>query len=542
MQRLLESWSQTIWFMLFLCLTAFAAATRASVSLFQWPQVTDLGPASPFMEPALMAQSHALIGHLASAQTPLVYQSFGIRTGILPYADVKPRRWQAAPARPSAYHVVWLEQDARLRSALIGVDGETIRGPIDLASSIEPDFATLALFDGSLLVFWLDDGVANTLIIDSAGRPGPDSRLSPVRLAGITAALDQSSMVHVAWLASPAPGRWDVRYQVSAPGAVRLDSPSVLHTLTLSPGESLTTFRIGLDRTHGYLFLGTSSAEQPDVEHVRVLSFQLDSPAAVSTSDLLLPDHFTPSGPSLELLYIGRMDPVTDTPSHPAALRWPRPAPGQHAILPLAVSLRTLDGWRPGIVYFQAGDLLGFQVIAPLPADSGPPSLLVEPSGDLHLAWVGLDGTTPRLFSAHTGGKWLAVAPGDHDDVLLRTLGGALTGCVLGLAWLALPACVLLLAPRNVWALPLVLALYGAGKLLWPPELFTRLPPLLAATGIDAHTSPDLIIGSAVLVIGFVASGMWYLARGHVRGHSSLVYLVADAVLTWAVFGANVVR
>jgi hypothetical protein len=320
-----------------------------------------------------------------------------------------------------------------------------------------------------------------------------------------------------------------------------MDSPSVLHSLTLLPGESLTTFRIGLERTHGYLFLGTSSAEQPDVEHVRVLSFPLDSPAVVRAFDLLLPDHFTPSGPPLDVLHIGRIEPVPDTPLHPAALRWPRPAPGQHTILPLAVSLRASDGWRPGIVYFQSGDLLGFQEIAPLPADGGPPALLVEPSGDLHLAWVGLDGASPHLYTAHTGGKGLATAPGEHVHALLRSLAGALTGCLLGLAWLALPACVLLLAPRNAWALPLVLALYGASKLLWPPDLFARLPPLLAATGIHTRASPDLIVGAAVLVIGLVAGGVWYLARRRTRRQRSLVYLVADALLTWAVFGANVV-
>jgi hypothetical protein len=531
----------TLWVLiLFSILTALAAGTRVTSDRFQWALVNDRGAAAPLDEPALLAQPLALIAR--SVDTPLAYAPLAgdqTPTGILPYPDVNPRRWQVAPASASAYHIVWQEQDTRLRCALIDIDGTTVRGPIELATSARPDFVTLPGDDGDLLVIWINSRTAeiNAVTIDSAGRPGPITAFPSQRITHVAAARDQTGLIHVAWLTSPAPDQWTIFYQASAANLLTLDTPALLHTFTLAPGESITALHMGLDDTHVYLFWGTTTAVQPDTERVQVISFPLGSPAAVMLSELRLPDHFTPTATLPDLPYVGRIDPVTTPPSHPAWLRWPRPASGQSAALPLAVALRTTDGWQPAVVHFQQGDPIGFQVIAPLPADAGPPALLA--SDDLLAVWTGLDGITPHLYTAQTSGKGLISAPTPHDHLLRRTLAGALVGIPLGLLWLVLPLCVVIVAPENPWTLPLALALYGTAKLLWPAHLFSRLPPALAA----AHfTSARSLVEITVLLIGLISTGACVLAQRRKRPTRQiyLTYLLLDAALTWLVFGANV--
>jgi hypothetical protein len=549
MRRLtdLKSWHPVIWLLLFPILTALAAGSRTTDSLYQWAQITDHGAAAPLDEPALLTHPLALIGQPVTSPPPLAYQSLDskrVTIGILSYSDVNPRRWQVAPADPFFYHIVWLEQDDRLRSALVSTTGETVRGPIDLVSGIRPDFVTLSLSDGQLFVLWTNARTAEigTLIIDPAGRPGPIDNLPSERITRVAAGLDRAGTVHLAWLSSPTPDNWTIYYRASDTNPIIIDAPTLLHAFALTPGESIMAFKMGLDDTHGYLVWSTTTAAQPDVEHVRVLAFLLDSPADVTLSELALPDRFTPSGLNMTTLPVGQIDPLTETPSQPADLRWPRPAPGQHAVLPLAVALRTPEGWRPAVVYYRHGEALGFQIVAPLPADAGPPGLLADPSGDLVLAWTGLNNMTPHRYTAHTGGKGLVSASVDPNRAALQTLAGALAGIPLGLLWLVLPVCLVLLAPANTWTLPLTLAVYGAGKLIWPATLFTRLPPLLAATGIERQASAHWVVGSTVLLIGLAAGGAWYLAWRLKRPYwqNGLVYPLVDAALTWVIFGANV--
>jgi hypothetical protein len=531
----------TLWVLiLFSILTALAAGTRLTSDHFQWALVNDRGAAAPLDEPALLAQPLALFAR--SVDTPLAsYPLAGDQTptGILPYPDVNPRRWQVALASTSAYHIVWQEQDTRLRCALISTEGNTVRGPIELATSARPDFVTLPGENGDLLVIWINNRTAelSAVTIDSAGRPGPISSFPSQRIAHIAAARDQTGLIHTAWLTSPAPDQWTIFYQASVANPLALDTPVPLHTFTLAPGESIATLQMGLDDTHVYLFWSTTTAAQPDTERVHMISFPVDSPAAGTLSEVRLPDHFTPTTILAALPRVGRTDPITVPPTQPAALRWPRPSPGQSAALPLAVALRTADGWRPAVVYFQHGDLTGFQVIAPLPADAGPPALLA--SGDLVAAWTGLDGIVPHLYIAQTDGEGLVPAPAPHDHLLRRTLAGALAGIPLGLLWLVLPLCAVVAAPANTWTLPLTLALYGAAELLWPAHLFSRLPPVLAA----AHfTSARSLVEIAVLLIGLIATGVCVLAQQRKRPawQISLIYPLVDAALTWLVFGANV--
>ncbi len=337
MQRF-KSWSLILFLILFSILTALAAGTRVTPG--RYAPVKDRGAAASLDEPALLEQPLALIAR--SANTPLAYHPLTgdpTPTGILPYPDVNPRRWQAGPASPDTYHIVWQEQDNRLRCALINTSGVTVRGPIELATSARPDFVTLPGADGDLLVIWINNRTAelSAVTIDSAGRPGPISNFPSARITHIAAARDRAGLVHVAWLTSPTPDQWTISYRASSPNPLVLDAPADLHSFTLAPGESITTLQLGLDDTHVYLIWSTTTAAQPDRERIQVISFPLGSPADGTLSDVRLPGPLHPDTvtPTYAARRPDRSGDDIPLPSRRAALaascRWAeqRPAAGR---------------------------------------------------------------------------------------------------------------------------------------------------------------------------------------------------------------------
>ena len=530
-------------------LVAAVAATRATDTIEYWPDVRDYGPARALHAPEFLAdtQQAAIIWQPRVSDTPLVYQSVeknSTPTGILPYSDLTPIRWQTVPAGVDVFHVIWLEQDARLRSALINTTGETIRGPITLTAQASHGFATVPISGGRALVLWINDsaGQLASNVIDSDGRPGPTTTSLANRLYRFAVRMDQEEALHTAWLTPSAPHAWTIYYQASATTAPTLDVPEILHLLTLSAEEALLSFDMGLDHTHGYITWSVASTRQPDTERVYVLAFPLDQPTTNRVMELRLPDNFAPTTniPGSDLA-IGRVD-TTIPGDDAAALRWPQPAPGQHSILPIAVAVRTTDGWRPANAYFKDGRRIGFQVAVSYPVNGGPLSLSVDQAGSLHLAWIGLNDATPHLYTASTGTQGITSSSGSASGRWLHTAAGLVAGLPLGILWLILPTILIMLAPTEFWTLPLALTLYTAAKLLWPTALFTRLPPLLIAAGLD-QLSPALAIGATTLVIGLLASAALLVAHRArcLPLYPWVAYVALDMPLTWLIFGANVI-
>jgi hypothetical protein len=538
-----------LWIGLTSILVAVTAASRAATRHYEWPRIEDRGGTYALSAPAFLMTSgqQALIWHPSGSSAPLIYQPLDDESAgvpIVPYPDVDPRRWEALPAGLDTYHLIWLEKDSRLRSALIDAGGQTIRGPIELAADAQPDYVAVPLPDGGALVLWIETSRNQLVVarIDPDGRPGLTNRPLLTPIEGMAATLDQEGDVHLVWLASSSPNRWVLSYQVTSAADFGIDGSESLFAFTLTPEASIASLSIGLDRTHSYIFWSTVAAGQPDVEHVHVLVFPLDQPTNVAASDLQLPQRFAPSESVHSAdLTVGRVSPLIPASRSLAALRWPRPATGQHTLLPVAVALRTPDGWRPGVVYYRDGAALGFQIAGQFPADAGPPTLSIDPAGDLHLAWSGLQGVTTHLYMADTDRQRLAAAPPQTDSVVSGALAGIVAGIPLGLPWLVLPTCLILLSPGNTWTLPLAFALYGLAKLVWPPALFGQLSPVLAAAGLGRF-DPGFAVALGVLVIAIASAAAFRLVYDVKRPlwQRWLVYALLDAALTWGVFGANV--
>jgi len=543
-----RTWKQPgLWITLVAILVAVTAANRASTRYYQWPHLEDQGEthapsATAFLE---TAQQQAFIWRPSGM--PLTYQPLGgvgIAVPIVHYPDVDPDQWKAIPAGPDTYHLIWLERDGRLRSALIDVSGQTLRGPVELATDARPDYVALPLPDGDSLALWIGTSRGQLTIsrIDREGRPGPTYRPLSTPIERVAAALDQDSAIHLVWLVSSSPGSWAIRYQVTSAVDFSIDAPISLLTITLAPEESLTSLSIGLDRTHGYVFWSITATGQPDSEQVHVLAFPLNHPAHATASELHLPQRFKPTqNIQADDLVVGRVDGLTSALHPLAALRWPHPAAGQHSLLPVAFALRMPDGWHPGVIYYQDGLALGFQIAGQYPADAGPPTLSIDPSGGLHLAWSGLQGVLPHLYTAETGQQGLIAARPQTPNAASGALAGILVGMPLGLLWVVFPTCLVLLAPDNVWTLPLAFALYGLAKLVWPPDLFAQISPALAAAGLDRF-DPGFAVALGTLGIAAISATLFRLVYPvkWPLWQRWLVYALLDASLTWGVFGANV--
>lgn len=385
-----------------------------SSGAYRWPQVRAQGETYAFRTAALLQSDtdQAIIWQPVSAEsdaaTPLIAQPIaqpGPTTGLLPYPDVMPERWQVAPASSESFHVVWLEHDERLRSALLAPYGETQRGPITLAFRAGRAFITAALPDHSLLVVWRspDSGQVMAQIIDPAGRPDPSSTTALNQTEHIAVAVDHSGTLHFAWTEAGASGARTLYYQTATSDSLVLDAPSLIHTVELAPSESIAALLLGLDGTHAYLMWSITHADHPDIERVFVLAFPLGQPQHAPVSEIRIPQTPSPyqtfaadTGP----IALDRVRPLAADTELAAGLRWPLVGSGQNVVLPLAITYRTPSGWRPGVVYFQDGTPLGYQQIADHPADAGPPAIAVDPAGQLFAAWSGLSGTTSILYSA----------------------------------------------------------------------------------------------------------------------------------------------
>jgi hypothetical protein len=536
--------SLAVWILVWSGMLALVVSFRSSVHDGESPAVTDLGTTLAMHTPAIMhtASSTEVLWRPLQSETPLQYRSLTSPTivyDILPYTDLSPRRWQTGAARQHAFHLVWSESDARLRMAHLDETGHTLRGPVDLAQRARQDFSLLTLADGNAAVIWADPSTGNVFStqIDLAGRVGPKLRILPKPTSAIASCLDAEDIAHLVWLTSTEPNSWNINYQVSDPKNLQMDQPQVLHSLVVEPTKTLSAFEIGLDHTFAYIFWSITDVNQPAVEKVFVLAFPIGHSSQATLRQLWIPRapgprrvNTTSESP------IGRLGPVDTEPGSPAALRWPRPARGQHDLLPVSMSGKTEDGWHPIVVYFQHGEPLGFQAIASQAADAGPPQVDLSPGGDTYLAWLGLEAATPHLYVARING------PGPKEETQKRISSTdvvrGIVGIPYGSLWLVIPALLVLGFRPAKWIFLAASFFYVFSKLFWPPGLYEQTPPLLVKLGSDSSLAISLATMSIALG-GIFAMSLCRHDRQY-TWRSWLAFGLVDMSLTWAIFGANI--
>ncbi|MBN1565103.1 MAG: hypothetical protein JXA10_14760 [Anaerolineae bacterium] len=390
-------------------------------SELRWPYVEKLGPTQALRAPAFLPiNDNTIIWQPSTADTPLIVQSIATRaaSGLLPYPDVNPQRWLATPAEGDTFHVIWLEDDDRLRSALIAADGETQRGPITLAFSAGRDFSIAALADRGVLVVWRNPATheATAQISDAAGRPLATSTVTLAHVDQIAVAADQAETLHFAWITTDSSGQHNIYYQSTTRDQIVLDATTPVHTLDLAPTASIIAFMLGLDETHVYLVWSQMTAAQPDHERVYTLTFPFNQPDEAQISEIFLPQK-SASYQSITVdtgaFALDRVQSLAAGSDEAAVLRWPVIASSQSTLLPLAITYRTADGWRPAVVYFQQGLPLGYHLIADHPADASPPAIGMGADGQLVVAWSGLEGVTPMVYAARLDDQGL-VSSSEH--------------------------------------------------------------------------------------------------------------------------------
>lgn len=526
----------------------FGAAERVRRSGdYAWPDITIHGTTPVYSQAAFVLDPHleALIWNPIDSDAPLTYQPLdgADPVELLPYTGLIPEIWQIVPARADTYHIIWLEPDNRLRSALVHRSGATLLGPVEHSPRIAGDITAVAGANGHALIFWLtatDQQIAY-LELDSSGRPGPVITYAPRNIQHLAATASDDENVHLAWLTQPEPGTWTVRYSSQMTQST-LDS-TVIHTLSLPPGTSLSTFTIGLDQTTGYLILGTNHAQQPDHEEVTYITFDLTNPAQARVMDLMIPASF----PTIEDapqsdLKTGHIAVLTPNTQSKAPLRWPHPVAGQHDLFVLALALQYDSVWRPAVVYFRGGEPLGYQVVSRLAADAAPPAGGVDSAGGIHLTWAGLDNTQARRYTASTTGQRgtarASMPVPSRSDILISVL----LGVTLSAAWIIIPAMFLLLAPANEWTSAALCVGYGLTKIMWPRGLLAHVPPQLTIGPLQ-HVDAALLVGVTISAIALIALSAASIVRhtGRTEWQQWASFVAVDISLTLIIFSTNLI-
>lgn len=530
---------QFAWTVVVASLVALVASTRPAAHSDNL-RIIDLGRGHAWAAPALwIAESGpALIGQSDNTLPGLIVHPLNgsSEAVILPYTDFAPQRWQVTPSHGDTFHIVWLEQDGRLRSALVQTTGQTVRGPIELSAAANSDFAILQQPDGAATVIWTAAPTHQIVAahLDSSGRPGPIQTYPSVQGFHLAAARERDETIFVIWLVSAEPRTWSIKL-ATLDTSLSMEPPATIGTITLAPDETISTTQLGLTLTHATVIIGINRAEQPDTEQVLLLTSPIEDPLPGGIIELRLPWGCTHEGKTGQALIT-----VPGDTSKRADIRWPRTVPDQRASLPVALACRTADGWNPVIVTMNGENISSLQKVAATSINASPPALTTDAGGQTILAWTGLARTTPHLFVTTLNLTTTSSPDEPHPAGIAALLRGLAAGVALGWMWLLLPTVLLWRFPHNLWTWPMALTLFGAAQLLWPGLLFERIPAALLAIGLDGW-SPTQAVGITLLAISMIAGTMACLASW--RGKSSLiqwlVFGLVDTLLVWAIFGTN---
>jgi len=303
-----------------------------------------------------------------------------------------PRDYAALPAAADRAHVLWVDRTPvddrpRLLSGLITPQLIAETGPVPLSGADAGHYDAVPLAEGRMRLVWSEGQAGRrilfTRVIDGRGRPGFSTSL-PITgdYPALAAAADGS--LELFWLTDTAV--WRAALADDDLGAAVRVTQSVI----VRPGSTLRAFTVSRDETHTYLFWqvvaadGTPAAYYSTAPH-GATAFPLPQPLTVAVQP-----ETTQTGYNS-----GTVQAATRGETDAEAIRWLRALPGQNAVVPAVVT----SGAHLGMLYFQAGDIIGYQQITALPTPLiERPYLTTDRDRTLYVTWAQPDPLNPAAL------------------------------------------------------------------------------------------------------------------------------------------------
>lgn len=359
-----------------------------------WGGIFLLGKTEQTSAPPLLVASGNAAAFWVGADAAGVHQDMRIaqagnlsQVTVLPLPPQHPYGQQVAPAGDGNTHLLWLDAGAdnlpRLFNAIITPAMTVERGPLEISDRRTLHYALLSDGTGGAWIVWSGGQIAE-----------PGLYLIRVDGAGLTSARSKSLAVSGDWpLLVSGSGRTFLFWLNRAEGRLSggeligniLTAQRILTALPdLSPGDRLLDVRAGLDPTHAYVFWTiTRTFGGTETWYSAGSPTDGDWPAPVRLG-------ITPQTQSFTTGF--NSGTAQTAQSGETWLTWAAPAAGMWNILPVAAGMNG----RLVMVYFQGGEPVGWQDIAPAAGLIGPPSLIADRDLHLYLTWA---DSTPQGYA-----------------------------------------------------------------------------------------------------------------------------------------------
>jgi hypothetical protein len=364
------------------CTLVTAAIPSAPASY--WGEIIVFGQAEQLNAPALEIRSDRIVTAWVGADNSGVHHDMRVVDAsmppitILPLPPARPYAQQLAPAQAGMTHLLWLDADedgaTRLFSALITPDQTVERGPTTVSDRGTRRYTVVPNGDGSLWALWVGEPIAEPVLyaqyVDSLGRPRQPARL--VSDTDWPALSWTSSGIDLYWIQSSTGQLQRARLVNGTLDTIQPISVGI----SLGGGDRLTGLGAGSDHTHSYLFWNITRADG------QFETWWTTGP--LNTSSWNQPQRLGIDWTTKSFVETG----FNGGRAFPARggerwLSWATPVTGQLDTLPVAA----VQGNYLSMIYFQGGEVIGYQSITPISGLIGQPSLVTDRDRHLYLAW-----------------------------------------------------------------------------------------------------------------------------------------------------------
>jgi hypothetical protein len=371
---------------LIVCLVSLPTCTQAPRPPAPWTDIRVLAQAEQSTAPALLIHNDFLIAAWVGSDTRGVHQNARLVTGesmqdalTLPLPPRQPKDQRLLPGTTESAHLLWMDMNEagqmRLYTASLSMPDLAVeRGPTAVSERLTLRYAALAHVNGGVLAAWSGGSLAEPTVtlrlIDNEGRP--TERLGILPTADFPVLLHEGRSFYVIWkgVLDDAVYRTELTNDSLGSTTRLTSSPS------LARGDRLMGLHAGQDETHTYVFWNIMRSGG-----ICEMWYAAGSGDAVWSQPQLLrlghPDH-----EYLETGYnsgeVNRIAPGT------LPVCFGTPVSDVGLTLPLAA--HTDDGLV--IIYFQAGQPAGEQLVVPGATVLTPPLMLTDRNRRLFLVWA----------------------------------------------------------------------------------------------------------------------------------------------------------